>query len=88
MVDGAKYEVQTADDGTDFTASGSTIGLSASTDINTAATHPTGANRTNGDQFTVAGNATLTVALWQSKKGSYGTQQVKVCFKARSLTRI
>ena len=44
-----------ADDGTDFTASGSTIGLSASTDINTAASDPTGADRTNGDQFTAAG---------------------------------
>jgi flagellin len=69
VVDGAKYEVQTADDGTDYTARGSTIGLSASTDINTAASDPTGANRTAGDQFTAAGNATLTVAYVAKQEG-------------------
>ena len=62
VVDGASYEVQTADDGTDYTASGSTIGLSAATGIDTAAADPGGADRTVGDQFTATGNATLTVA--------------------------
>ena len=38
VVDGAKYEMQTADDGTDFTAHGTTLGLSAAGDNNTAAT--------------------------------------------------
>lgn len=69
VVDGAAYEVQTADDGTDYTASGSTLGLSASTDIDTAASDPTGANRTAGDQFTAAGNATLTVAYVAKQEG-------------------
>jgi flagellin len=62
VIDGAAYE-------TDYTARGSTIGLSASTDINTAASDPTGANRTAGDQFTAAGNATLTVAYVAKQEG-------------------
>jgi flagellin len=69
VVDGASYEVQTADDGTDYTASGSDIGLSAATEIDTAAVDPGGADRTVGDQFTAEGNATLTVAYVAKQEG-------------------
>jgi flagellin len=70
VIDGAKYEVQTGDTASaDYTAVGSTIGLSASTDIDTAAADPTGADRTAGDQFTAAGNATLTSAYVAKQEG-------------------
>ena len=69
VVDGAKYEMQTADDGTDYTAHGTTLGLSAAGDINTAAADPTGADRTVGDQFTSAGNATFTVGYVAKQEG-------------------
>jgi flagellin len=72
VVDGAKYEMQTAAaSGTgeaDNSAVVTTLGLAADS-LETAATDPTGADRTAGDQFTATANTTLTTGRVAKQEG-------------------
>ena len=72
VIDGAKYEMQTAAaSGTaeaDNAAVVTTLGLAADS-LETAATDPTGADRTAGDQFTATANTTFTTGRVAKQEG-------------------
>jgi flagellin len=72
VIDGAKYEMQTAaasgSGQADNSAVVTDLGLAADS-LETAATDPTGADRTAGNQFTATANTTLTTGRVAKQEG-------------------